>query len=922
MKGVGLKVGIMDNEVKDIEALSKVKGFKLVHLNVRSLVKKIDQVRILLGEANLDVITLSETWLSEAVHSNTVELDSYILYRQDRHFKRVGKKRGGGLLTFIHSKYAAECEQLTELSCATKDIEAQWSAIHRPHCKSVWICNLYRPPKGNLETAVDYLDECLKQVDMSKNEVYVLGDFNVNYKNKLSEEYKKLNFMIKANGLSQVVDNTTRNSDKSSSLLDIILTNSKYISVAGTLGHFISDHQPVYVVKKKARDSRPKVEFEGRSYRNYNKERLREALQDMDWADLHTILDPDDAWDFIVSRFLPIIDQMCPVRKFQIKNYRPDWITPELIEQIKDRDYFYNKAKLTKEEDDWNIAKHLRNVTNANIRQAKRDYILDELQENKSDYKKFWKTIRSVIPSGKETNQRDILLMHDRRKLQREKVAQYVNEYFINIGNMGKDPKQVQEVETQTGLDGSSVEEDPWSFAELTETEVLRVIKNINISKSSGLNNISSFVVKEVFSILKKQITLLFNTTIRTSTFQLAWKQALVIPIPKSGILTKVQNYRPISLLPLPGKLLEKLIHSQLSEHLEEISYLTENQHGFRKSHSTVHSVAQLVNYVSSKRDQRRPTLAAFVDFRKAFDCVQHPILLDKLKAINLDEGVVRWFESYLSERKQRVLANNTFSPYLPVTQGVPQGSVLGPLFYIIYANDVARVIKNCSVAMYADDTVLYTANTDFTVSLAKMQEDVKSLSIWCEINGISMNVDKTCTMLFGAPKRIRDLPPFEIRVGDTAVKQVQNYKYLGVTLDSQLNYNKHIQKTISNVSLKLKQFRRMRSFLNTTAATLVYKNMILPLIEYGDLFLVGASVVNRRRLQVLQNRGLRCALNRDKDESVSELHKEADLWELKYRRDLHMLNYMFDRAQLDTNLKKRGSQGCRLDPRTKKSCG
>ena len=202
-----------------------------------------------------------------------------------------------------------------------------------------------------------------------------------------------------------------------------------------------------------------------------------------------------------------------------------------------------------------------------------------------------------------------------------------------------------------------------------------------------------------------------------------------MVPIPKSGNLAKVQNYRPISLLPLPGKIMEKLIHHQLSTHLETESLLAEEQHGFRKNHSTVHSIAQLTNYINTRIDRRVPTLATFIDFRKAFDCVQHSVLMNKLSALKLDEKVIDWVADYLRGRSQRVYANNTYSSYQHIKQGVPQGSVLGLLFYIIYANDLTKIIKNCEIAMHADDTVLYISHSNYATAVKGMQEDMDSLS-------------------------------------------------------------------------------------------------------------------------------------------------------------------------------------------------
>ena len=248
--------------------------------------------------------------------------------------------------------------------------------------------------------------------------------------------------------------------------------------------------------------------------------------------------------------------------------------------------------------------------------------------------------------------------------------------------------------------------------------------------------------------------------------------------------------------------------------------------------------------------------------------------------------------------------ANGTYTSYLPITQGVPQGSVLGPLFYIVYANDLLNVVKNCEIALYADDTVLFTANNSFEASIHKMQNDISRLSTWCIRNGIMPNTDKSKEMVFGNSTVLAKLPHFDIKLDGAPLLVVSSYKYLGMTLDSQLNYNLHVNNVVSSVSSKLKQFQRMRSFLSVRAALMVYKGTILPLLEYGDLLLSATSLVNRKRLQTLQNKCLRCALNKGIETSSVDLHEEAKLLKLKYRRAQHMLNFMYDFLLDSSNLK------------------
>ena len=622
--------------ISDIEALNAEKGLKLVHWNVRSLVKKIDQLRALIADSPIDIITISESWLKSHLHSSLVSIQGFEVLRLDRGTQAKSRKRGGGLLTYIHKKHFSKCEPLLDLCISNADIEAQWTLIHRPNWKNVVICNVYRPPGGNLEKAINYLDDCLKELNLRKMNLFIMGDLNVNYKNKSAACYKQLHFFVQSNGLTQYINNTTRNTDKTKSLIDLAITNSQFVSNSGTLEHYMSDHQPIFIIHKKGRDIRQSVTFKGRSYRQFDRVAFRKALLDLDWNVFYGLTDPEEAWSFILKGVSLVLDKMCPIREFKVKNFRPNWVTNELLEQIKDRDYFYRKAKLSGDRDDWNIARYLRNTTNSNIRKAKREYILDELEANSGNCKKFCKVIKEVVPTGKQAQQ-DILLKDKGKKIEKENIANFINDYFVNVGNVNL-PGENSSVGPYENTEGNHELDVGNSFSDdcpnlenccnLTVTQVYRIVKDINVSKSSGLNNVSSCVVKEAFLSLVPEVTFMFNLLLTSTIFPAEWKKALVVTIPKTGDLTQVHNFRPISLLPLPGKILEKLVHAQIAGHLESNTLLAETQHGFRAGHSTTHSVAQFANYISVKQDSKLPTLATYIDFRKAFDCVQHPMLL------------------------------------------------------------------------------------------------------------------------------------------------------------------------------------------------------------------------------------------------------------------------------------------------------
>ena len=430
-------------KVDSLDSLQMVKGFKMVHLNVRSLPKKIDQIRLMMHDSNLDVLTFSETWLKSHLNTKIVELEGYKSFRPDRatgkHRTRSHtQKRGGGLLTYVHDKHAASSESLDMMNISNEHIEVQWIHIHRPECKDVVICNVYRPPTGELVKAINYLDDCLKLLIVVSQIFFIIGDMNVDYLNKKSPCFKKLDFFVRSNGLTHCISTTTRVTEKTKSLIDLVLTNSKFIKLTGTLEHHISDHQPIYIVHTKSRDKRQSAEFRGRSYRNFDKAVFQNRLTEIGWGDFYNLNDANESWEYLLTQINSILDKMCPIRTVHIKNYRPDWMTKDLIEQIKDRDYFYQKAKKTGDKDAWNIAKYFRNITNTNTRHAKREFILKELKHNENNPKKIWKTIKSVLPSDKEGQSDEIMLKNGDDKLERNAVAEYINDFFINVGKFDK----------------------------------------------------------------------------------------------------------------------------------------------------------------------------------------------------------------------------------------------------------------------------------------------------------------------------------------------------------------------------------------------------------------------------------------------------------------------------------------------------
>ena len=277
------------------------------------------------------------------------------------------------------------------------------------------------------------------------------------------------------------------------------------------------------------------------------------------------------------------------------------------------------------------------------------------------------------------------------------------------------------------------------------------------------------------------------------------------------------------------------------------------------------------------------------------------------------------WLENYLTLRQQRVFANNHQSESKYITQGVPQGSIIGPLMYIIYANDMVNIFKSCEVALYADDTVLFSKGKSLNVARKQIQSSLTALQRWCKKNGIFVNTDKTKYMIFGSKVTLAKCKEKAIKlsINKQPIARVHNYCYLGMTLDEQLNYELHAQKTFRLVRNKLIQLRSMCFFLDKKAALLVYKNMILPILEYGDIFLSSLSKTTRAKYQTLQNKALRIALARKNRENTDLLHQDAGIVKLDKRRKIHSLQFVYRKKSI-THLLVRKPEG-RLTRSSKK---
>ena len=878
------------------------KGLHLAHLNIRSLMggHKFDTVRQQIKDSGYDVFTLSETWMTRSIPDNAIGVMGYDLLRWDREWSSLlnpdNPKRGGGLAIYIKKSMQYSDSKHKGLNVSTKDLEMMWLSINLKNVRPIVVVTVYRPPQGDYKKCCEAINSAFEKANLKDNtDIFVLGDFNINFDDKKSCSCRELDFTMQSLGLRQVIETPTRTVIRegilSSTRIDLIFTNSDSVADASTLDMNLSDHLAVSITRKKSLSKMEKIDFRGRSYKNYDKAAFQNVLINDNWDTFFATNDPNKIWAILKSKISRAIDDLCPIRTFRVKEQKEAWITHEALEAIRDKDRALKRAKRSGREEDWATARLLRNRVGRDLENLRADYLKNQQVAHKNDPKKFWRAVSSIMPNNKSKSNKIWLKdSKDNTDVPLHNVAGFVNKFFTNIG-----PDLAKEHYSDWEYFGITEDVSIEPFTTNAD-EVKRLCANIIPLKSSGMDELSSRICKDAFLVLTDKLVYLFNSSLSKAIFPDEWKVAKVVPLYKGGDRENVSNYRPVSLLPLPGKLLEKIVHNQINGFWEDTNFLSSEQGGFRKGFSTTSTIADLTSDLFDQINKGNTTSAAFIDLSKAFDTVNLDILMGKLERSGIRGLTLKWCKSYLANRKQCTVANGFTSEHLNVQCGVPQGSVLGPLFFLVYVNDVQFALDNCGLKLYADDTVLYHSGLSCEDACSKLQQSINLFVLWCSINKLTINAKKTKLMMFGSRQKVKRSKGAVVKVGGAKLSQVPSFKYLGMTLDSTLNFNQHLMSVTRTILHKLHLLSKMRRYLVEDTAINIYKSMLLPYFDYGDVIYDKANAGPLKKLQTLQNKCLRLCLGRDNRFSTDAVHKLSKSPFLKDRRHAHVLNFMYKR--------------------------
>ena len=524
------------------------------------------------------------------------------------------------------------------------------------------------------------------------------------------------------------------------------------------------------------------------------------------------------------------------------------------------------------------------------ITASKTEYYKTLIETNQGNSKKLWQYLRDIIP--KCAKQLSSSLIDGTKKLtDPQDIAEKFNDFFTSIvlkyipqSQLNSDENTLDNhtllknfVQTKIGPDIK------FSIPLIPEDTVIELLSNLDVHKTTGLDGVSAKYLKLAAPVLSRSITSILNKSITTGQFPTKWKTGRVTPIHKAGNKSECNNFRPITILCTLSKLLERHVHDAFYNFLQTHSLLYIAQSGFRALHSCETALTKIVDNWTSNMEKGLLNGVVLLDLRKAFDLVDTDVLLAKLSIYQCDNTTLNWFKSYLQGREQCVQFKGKMSESKPVTHGVPQGSILGPLLFITFMNDLPLHI-NSTLDMYADDSTIHVSAKTVEELEYVLNQELTNVQNWCQINRMAVNADKTKVMLITTYQKETKLPTSEINVSfnGTKLENVKSEKLLGVTIDKHLNWKDHINKTAKTVSKNIALLRRIRKYLPQQTRLTFYKAYIQSHLDYCSTIWGQSPSVTR--LHILQKLALRLIMNVPKLTHSNPLFIECGVMPIQVR--------------------------------------
>lgn len=848
----------------------------VLHMNIRSINKNFEEFLCYLNKSKVkfQIIVLTETWINDNNHCN-YHIEGY------RTVSKIGSySRNDGVCVFIDNDIEAALveDKIENSSSIFIDFKVD--------SKNFKLIAIYRSPSLNVFDFINSLDSVLTNMDKNKN-IIMVGDINLNILEDGNESNEYLSVMH-LNGFKSFINKPTRESGESSTCIDHIFyknfnANNNGGIIATILKTAITDHYctSIHISHNNLKQTNNANINKTKAIINYTN--LSSSLELETWNNIFSSNSNDV--NNLTENFIETLNDHIKnnTKKIKISHRKTplkSWMTEGILNCIRTRDKMH--SKLIKEPFNNRLKeeyKKYRNNLNKLIRQTKINYFDIKFDEAKGNNKKTWNYIREIIGVNKE------------RKIPNLDPSA-LNSHFVNVGRNYANKILNDDRQNAAEIFPPPLSEPPVNSCFIHPTNVMeikKVICTLGSSSSPGYDEITGTCLKKISNFIAHPLEFIFNKCFLLGLFPEDFKVAVIKPIPKSADLSKPENYRPISLLSNLSKIMEKIIKIRILDFLNRNNFIEKFQYGFQAGKSTKNAILQLTEIINRNFNDNKKTLTVFLDLAKAFDTIPHRILLNKLENCGIRGTAQNLFSSYLTNRKQILTLNSITDVKYTSEFGLPQGTVLSPLLFLIYVNDLFKLdIPNCNIVSFADDTALIFTGESWNEAYDNANIGLSITNHWLRSHILTLNVDKTKFIAFSPNNSGQPANRFSLKMHNhngfpdnctcKTIEKVETMKYLGIIIDQNLKWNAHILHLCSKLKYLTYIFYKINKIKHTSIIRNIYFAYAHSLFQYSIEAWGAAHDTHFNKIFVLQKHIIRAALGRPRMYPSRLIFEEIDL--------------------------------------------
>ena len=880
--------------------IQRKKGILNMHLNIRSLRHKVYEVKQIIKENNPTLIGLSETELfKDKVDEKSLKIPGYNIL-----FPKSWEMHGFARVA-VYVKKTFKYQQMSDLEDDL--VQSVWLKGGHRNSREIFFCHGYREHLTGQGTAAqcDYLTTFVGQWEaatqygggIEPNETHICGDMNIDvYQGRwLNPDYNlvTLSRVIKTacdvNNFDQLVKDVTRlqfnsvNNTTAMSTIDHIYTNARFrCSDAEVTSFGDSDHDLIGYTRFAKSPPVPARIICKRSYKNFDSQKFLADVANTDWSEVYNSTDVDEATDTFTRKFRYILNVHAPWSKIQQRKTFCPWLTLETKELMKERDRWKQEAKSLAiisaavcplQIYAWEQFKKYRNKVNNRKKVEEKEYKSNKIEEVADKPELVWKSAK-LFMGWKSTGTPTSIKVGNELITSARKIAGHMNTFFLNKVETIRAGIPAVEFNMTKVHDIMLSKTCRLQLKHVSLSKVKKILKSLSNSRSTGIDELDNFSVKLAAELIAKPIHHIVTLSIIQKRFPNSWKYSKVIPLHKKEDVLERKNYRPVAILSPLSKVIEKIMYEEIYSYFTNNKLFHPNLHGYRKHRSTQTALLQMYNRWVQAASDGQLSGVVLLDLSAAFDLVDSELLLQKLQAYGLDDDILSWLNSYLTERHQAVWIDHALSEFLSCPVGVPQGSNLGPLLFLIFYNDLPFIL-DCPADAYADDTTM-TASGDTPEEIGtKLTENCELVSNWMQGNKLKLNAGKTHLMTVGTGARLRiQTSPVIVRM-DGVMLEESPEKFetlLGLQIEPNLKWHRQVQGLTTKLKKRLTGLAHLRNILSYDLRKQITDGMFTSVLAYCLPVFGGCDKYEVETLQILQNKAARLVTHAPQRASRKEM--------------------------------------------------